>query len=242
MTWTKFNDVTLTNGSRVVTVNDNTPVEQIYAGYDLIKDGLVYELDTPSAGNLMLVDNWTGATASNVSVKVRQTHAPLANLIHQAIQRLSDNSDTFESLGEISNLTIADGITETELNNGAFLGVADGITETELKKGAFLDVAAGQFYKTERSITLFTAVSGLKTTQIFAVYINDALVNFAANTSVTTPTLTSATDYKIYAKSDGTLLAEKWDDPAPASSIAIGGFHAAYSDASVGAQHAVLAV
>lgn len=250
MAWTKFNDVTLTTGSRVVTINDNTPVEQIYAGYDLVKDGLVYELDTPSAGNLMLVDNWADATASNVSVKVRQTHAPLANLIHQAIQRLSDNSDTFESLGDVSNLTIADGITETELNKGAFLDVADGITETELnkaafldvtdgitgdklKKGAFSDVASGQFFKTEKSAALFTAAGGLKTTQIFTISIDNTLVNFAANTTVVTPILSNATDYKIYAKSDATLEALDWDDPAPADSCWLGGFHAAYSDGTV---------
>ena len=47
------------------------------------------------------------------------------------------------------------------------------------------------------------------------------------------PSLVSATDYKIYAKNDGTLQALDWDSPEPAASIWVGGFHAAYSNGAV---------
>lgn len=115
MAWTKFNNVTLTSGSREVTVNDGTSVAEILAGFDLVKDGLVYELDTPSAGNLMLVDPWPNATEASATVKVRQTHAPIAAQIHQAIQRLSSNSDTFETLKSAAFKDVA---TEAEAKNG----------------------------------------------------------------------------------------------------------------------------
>lgn len=127
MAWTKFNNVTLTSGSREVTVNDGTSVAEILAGFDLVKDGLVYELDTPSAGNLMLVDPWPNSTEASASIKVRQTHAPIASQIHQAIQRLSANSDTFEDLKE-----------------GAFLDVVNGLEGGTLQATAFKQLATDQ--------------------------------------------------------------------------------------------------
>jgi len=73
----------------------------------------------------------------------------------------------------------------------------------------------------------------LQASQQFYVVINDAKVTIGSGETVTLPTLSNATDYKVYVAADGTLSAQEYDTSAPANSALVGGFHAAYSDASI---------
>jgi len=73
----------------------------------------------------------------------------------------------------------------------------------------------------------------LQASQEFGIVINDVRVIVEIGETVTLPTLSNATDYKVYAAADGTLSAQEYDTPAPANSALIGGFHAAYSDAAI---------
>lgn len=67
--------------------------------------------------------------------------------------------------------------------------------------------------------------SDLVTSQKFGVLINDTYHKFSAGLTVTLPVLVNATDYKVYAKTDGTLVAQPWDDSAPSNSTFIAWFH-----------------
>lgn len=92
----------------------------------------------------------------------------------------------------------------------------------------------GTFVKADANSVAFTK-TGAGTVSIKAgTYVDVAgtLVNFASATAVTMPSLTSGTDYFIYAKNDGTASAVAatgaWPTPVaspPASSVLIGGFH-----------------
>lgn len=81
--------------------------------------------------------------------------------------------------------------------------------------------------------SLIVDATDLKSSQDFSVVVNNQKVDVSADTSVTLPTLSNATDYKVYAADDGTLSAQEYDNAAPANSVLVGGFHAAYSDASI---------
>ena len=63
--------------------------------------------------------------------------------------------------------------------------------------------------------------------------VNSILLKFAEGTTVTLPTLTGATDYKVYAESDKTLVAQPWDDAVPTDSTLVGGFHAYHTGATI---------
>lgn len=72
--------------------------------------------------------------------------------------------------------------------------------------------------------------SSLKTQQKFTLFINNELMTFNEDENVQVPALNAASDYKIYALADGTIIAQAWALPEPSDSILVGGFHAAYSN------------
>lgn len=87
----------------------------------------------------------------------------------------------------------------------------------------------GTFYKADPTSVAFTKNS-VNTASIKAgtyVFIGATLVSFSAATAITMPTLTSGTDYAIWAKDDGTLQATTSFTSAPGSGNyrKIGGFH-----------------
>lgn len=75
--------------------------------------------------------------------------------------------------------------------------------------------------------------SSLKTQQSFAVKIGSTVVKFNSNLAVNVPSLSAATDYKIFALSNGTIVAQSWDSTVPQNSKLVGGFHAAYSNGAI---------
>jgi hypothetical protein len=97
MTWLIFPDITLTNGSNTVTVNDGASTGDVVSGFALVVNGAFFEIESKNGTSITLSDNYSGATQANISAKVMQTHAGLASILSAAHDRLSDNSDTFES-------------------------------------------------------------------------------------------------------------------------------------------------
>lgn len=83
------------------------------------------------------------------------------------------------------------------------------------------------------SPSLEVSGSDLQASQDFTIVVNGSGIDVEAGEQVTLPTLSTATDYKVYAATDGTLSAQEYDTAAPANSALVGGFHAAYSDASI---------
>lgn len=90
---------------------------------------------------------------------------------------------------------------------------------------------SGQFYKATPSAVSFTKTGNGSATTAFAIKVEIAfkLYQYASGTVVVMPTLTSGTDYAIYACTDGTLRADaSFTAPAgytTANSRQIGGFH-----------------
>lgn len=75
--------------------------------------------------------------------------------------------------------------------------------------------------------------SNIKTQQRFAVDISGVVISFDPEASVVSPALTLATDYKIYALDNGTLVTQTWDSSQPANSKLVGGFHTDYSNGAI---------
>jgi len=100
-------------------------------------------------------------------------------------------------------------------------------------KAAFADLV-GTFYKPETGFVAFNK-TGAGTAAIRAgikVWVNDTVVSFAFDTTITMPSLTAGTDYFIYVIDDGSVQAVAatgtWPTPVaspPANSRLVGGFH-----------------
>lgn len=75
--------------------------------------------------------------------------------------------------------------------------------------------------------------SNIKTQQRFAVDISGVVIRFDPEASVVSSALTWATDYKIYALDNGTLVTQTWDSSQPANSKLVGGFHTDYSNRAI---------
>jgi len=96
--WLSLPDITLTNGSKVVAVNDGTSLIDVEEGDALVYAGLFYEIESKTQTTITLVDNWAGATANNVAGKVMFTIASIAALYKQAVTRLNATADVYDSL------------------------------------------------------------------------------------------------------------------------------------------------
>lgn len=87
----------------------------------------------------------------------------------------------------------------------------------------------GTFYKADPTTVAFTktAVGAASVKAGTYVFIGATLVSFAVATAITMPTLTSGTDYAIWAKDDGTVQATTNFSAAPGAGNyrKIGGFH-----------------
>lgn len=75
--------------------------------------------------------------------------------------------------------------------------------------------------------------SDLLLSQDVVFSVNDVIYTKTASTVVTLPALVSASDYKVYALSDGTLSAQLFDDVAPANSTELGGFHVYHTTGTI---------
>ena len=114
---------------------------------------------------------------------------------------------------------------------------ATDLNDTFGSKADFADVegaATGLFYKPETGFVAFNK-TGAGTAAIRAgvkVWVNETVVSFAFDTTITMPSLTAGTDYFIYVIDDGSVEAVAatgtWPTPVgspPANSRLIGGFH-----------------
>ena len=94
MSWLKFNNVTLTNGSVLVVITDGTSTAGIEPGYALIAHGLVYEIAGSNTTTITLSNAYLGTTENNVQAKVQPTHSPIVNLLNSAIQAMQNYAGT----------------------------------------------------------------------------------------------------------------------------------------------------
>lgn len=94
---------------------------------------------------------------------------------------------------------------------------------------------AGYTFNKESRAELLFEMSGpaLQTSQGAFIWVEGNIIEIASGATVSLPTLSSHTDYKIWVDTAGALSAQPWDDPDPASSRWIGGFHAYHTDATV---------
>lgn len=92
----------------------------------------------------------------------------------------------------------------------------------------FAQLQPGRFYKADRYSAAFTK-TGAGTISLKAgtiIEVNGSVYTFAADTAVSMPALTAGTDYAIWIKPDGTLVATSdFVSPPVANSRQIGGFH-----------------
>ena len=101
MTWQIFPNVTFTNGSKNIAVNDSTATAGILAGYAVNKDNKSYEIESITSSAIILVDAWAEATAANVKIKIQPTSEPIKEYIQ-------------ETLGEVKGL-VADYLARLQL-------------------------------------------------------------------------------------------------------------------------------
>ncbi len=119
-----------------------------------------------------------------------------------------------------------------------FLGTSsttDGTNEGVLWRKFYNDANLGtglvSSSKQDKSKPIFTSAGDSQ--QSFSVRIGSKIVLCPSGSSIALPTLQAAKDYKIYLKSDATLVAQLFDDAAPANSAEVGGFHCAFSNGAI---------
>jgi hypothetical protein len=94
MSWIKFDNVTLTNDSELVVINNGDSIVGVQPGYALIAAGLSYEVIAVSGNAITLGTKYLGDTQNNVTVKIQQTHGPLVELINTAIEVMQNSTGT----------------------------------------------------------------------------------------------------------------------------------------------------
>ena len=85
MTWQIFPNVTFTNGSKNIAVNDSTATAGILAGFAVNRDNKSYEIESVTSSAIILVDAWPEATASNVIIKIQPTSEPVKEYIQETL-------------------------------------------------------------------------------------------------------------------------------------------------------------
>lgn len=141
--WIQFPDATLTNGSKIVSVNDGADTSGVLAGYALIVNGEFLEIDSKTSNSISLVNTYAGATQTNVAAQVMQTHASLEESLLAALQRLNTNADTFDQVKSAALRDVQTSPTDTTADRlmavGAFgWGGSVVLAETDLGSGQYL--------------------------------------------------------------------------------------------------------
>jgi len=134
----------------------------------------------------------------------------------------------WEPLADLSKATTAEA--EAGTDDEAYMTAL----KTSQAISALTSPPAHSYNKQTREDCLFELDgSAVQTSQALSVVVDGVLLDVSALTAVTLPTLSSHTDYKIWIDNQGALSAVEWDDPDPADSRWIGGFHARHTDADV---------
>jgi len=99
----------------------------------------------------------------------------------------------------------------------------------------FAAVTATAFLKADGGQPAWTAPTGttLETASDLALVVGSQVVQVAAGTPISLPSLSAGTDYTIYASGEGSLQALTAASSAPSGQRAVGGFHASAGGASI---------
>ncbi|AFM54866.1 tail protein [Marinomonas phage P12026] len=110
------------------------------------------------------------------------------------------------------------------VGTAAFLNV--GTTPNDIPTVSTLVSSRSALLKTDRNTVAFE-VSGadVLASQDFSYSTDGSIFEILSGEVVTLPTLASASDYKIYGLSDGSLSAQLFDTARPTGGVLIGGFH-----------------
>ncbi len=90
MAWQIFSDVTFTNGSKNIAVNDSTATAGILAGFAVNKDNKSYEIESITSNAIILVDAWAEAAAANVKIKIQPTSEPIKEYIQETVSAVKE--------------------------------------------------------------------------------------------------------------------------------------------------------
>lgn len=110
------------------------------------------------------------------------------------------------------------------VGTAAFLNV--GTTPNDIPTVSTLVSSRSALLKTDRNTVAFE-VSGadVLASQDFSYSTDGSIFEILSGEVVTLPTLASASDYKIYGLSDGSLSAQLFDTASPSGGVLLGGFH-----------------
>lgn len=99
----------------------------------------------------------------------------------------------------------------------------------------FAAVTATAFIKADGGQPAWTAPTGttLETASDLALVVGSQVIQVAAGTPISLPSLSAGTDYTIYASGEGSLQALTAASSAPSGQRAVGGFHASAGGASI---------
>lgn len=153
-----------------------------------------------------------------VSVFNMTTGQLMSGVFKDDVFTLQDNADATKQAQFQLN-----GITAGQLRTFTFPDKSGTLATTDDASMSF-----GLFRKSDPSIVAFSKTGNgtAVTASILYIEINSVTKTIASGTSITMPTLTSGTDYAIWAKPDGTLEAtSNHTSPPVANSRKIGGFH-----------------
>ena len=178
-------------------------------------------VDMVAFGTFAVADTYTKA----------QADALLAGKANQATTYTKTEVDDF-AVNVTSNQTIGGVKTFSQPIVGSLNGNAStATTATNATSASYATNARGVFFKADPNTVAFTR-TGNGTVSVKAgtvVDVKGTPVAFASATAVTMPTLSSGTDYAIYACADGTIRADaSFTAPSgytTANSRQIGGFH-----------------
>lgn len=211
-----------------------------------------------AAGRAAMYDDTGVANSYILGVQAnQQTPSSLFDGMVVRFNASADNTgastaDVSSLLGQATGTTVLN-ILDSQggaVGSGAITGRTALVYSAALSALTVDGVAASRFDVVENKVAGLSGVSGLskesKASRAFELvgaavearqdisFVNAAGVFLVSATdAVLLPSLTSATDYKIYGLSDGSIAAQLYDDAAPASSVLLGGFSTAYSDGAI---------
>lgn len=117
----------------------------------------------------------------------------------------------------------------------AVLAAQQKASDNETDIASLSAVTATAFIKADGSQPAWTAPTGttLETASALALVVGGKVVQVPAGAAISLPSLSSGTDYTIYASDEGSLQALTAASSAPSGQRAVGGFHASAGGAAI---------
>ncbi len=154
MSWQKFTNVTLSNGSKTVTINGGAATNAVLEGSALVYQNKFYEIEAVAATTFTLAENWPEASAANVAIKILSTSDAIEPTVQKAVTLMNDNGEDFLALlNAWKDLASTDGVVNLTDSNGDVYPIQGFLNQASIALAKMQEFGLGGFTDVVNNIT-----------------------------------------------------------------------------------------